>query len=103
MRKGAVGAGQALRAEGQLGAVFRLQRQVPKRERIETLLDQLGDAKEVARRFGHPRAGQKKQASVHPVVDDAMAGHSLRLRELGLVMREDVVGAAGMDVESLAE
>src|SRR5260370_26744272 len=40
---------------------------------------------------------------MHPVADDAMPGHAFGLRELGLVVREHVVGAAGVDVEPLAE
>src|SRR5207245_2870897 len=76
-----VRAAQTLGAEVELGAVLRLEGQVAKCQRIESLLDELGDAEEVSGRLRHSRAGQQKQPAVHPLIDDAMAGHALRLCE----------------------
>ena len=101
--QGAVRPGHAFRAEVERGPVLRLQGEIPKRERVEPLLLQLGDAEEVARRFRHPRARKHEQPAVHPEADHTMPGHRLGLRDLGLVMRKHVVRAACMDVEPLAE
>src|ERR1700693_2734985 len=49
LTQGAVGAGEPLGAEVELGPVFRLQGEVSKCERVETLLRELADSKEVAR------------------------------------------------------
>ena len=40
---------------------------------------------------------------MHPRVDDGLAGESLALRYLAFVMREDVVNAAGVNVERFAK
>src|SRR6266851_8641344 len=99
----AVRARQSLRAEVELGPVLRLQNEITERKRIEPLVDQLGDAEEVARRLRHPRTREHQQPSVHPVAHDSVAGEALRLRQLSLVMRKDVVRTACVDVEALAQ
>src|SRR5438132_5619669 len=95
-------AAQTLGAEVELGAVLRLEGEVAKCQRIESLLDEVGDAEEVSGRLRHSRAGQQQQPAVHPLADDAVPGDALRLRELCLVMRKDVVGATRADVEPRA-
>src|SRR5207302_5183058 len=77
--------------------------EVAERERVKSLLLELGHAKEVAGGLRHPRARQHQQPAVHPQAHHAMSRDGFRLRDLGLVMREDVVGAACVDVESVAE
>ena len=98
-----IGAAQPLGREVELGAVLRLQHEVAEGKRVESALHQLRDAKEIAGGLRHPRAREQQVPAVHPAADDAMACHAFGLRDLRLVVWEDVVGAAGVDVEALAE
>ena len=68
------------------------------------LVEQLVHGEEVAQRLAHLLAGDVEEAVVHPVLrHDAVAEGATALRDLVLVVREDQVEAAGMDVESLAQ
>ena len=98
-----IGAREAVFAEVQLGAVLGLQREVAKGQRVEPLVFELSDSKEVAGRLGHSRTGQHQQSCVKPEAHHTVAGHSFRLRDLCLMVREDVVGTACVDVKSSAE
>src|SRR5204863_9999190 len=101
LAQGSVRSGQAFGAEVQRGSIPRGQHEVPEGKRVKPSVLQLGDAKEVARRLRHPRAGQDVLAAVHPYVHDAMPGYTLALGDLGLMVWEHVVCASGVDVESL--
>jgi hypothetical protein len=68
------------------------------------LVEQLVDGEEVAQRLAHLLAGDVEEAVVHPVGrHEGVAERRAALRDLVLVVREDEVEAAGMDVEGLAE
>ena len=58
---------------------------------------------EVAERLGHLLAVHHQVRAVQPVAGERLAGGRLALGDLVLVVRKDVVHAAGVDVEALAE
>src|SRR6266542_2403197 len=64
--------------------------------------DQLGDEQRVAERLAHLLPAHGEQGVVQPVPGEAVSGRP-RLGDLVLVVREDEVGAAAVDVEGLAE
>jgi hypothetical protein len=66
-------------------------------------LRHLGDRQDVAQRLGHLFGARGDHPVVHPEAREGPTGVGLRLRDLVLVVREDQVGAAAMDVESLAQ
>ena len=84
-------------------AVVRQQALVPEGERIDLELDQLVDRHRVARRLRHLHAVGEQMLPVHPVTDRCVAVRAFGLRDLVLVVREDVVDTAGVQVEALAE
>ena len=65
--------------------------------------DEVVEAEEPARRLRHLRAVHPQEVRVHPVADERLARRGLGLRDLALVMREEVVLATRVDVEGLAE
>ena len=83
----------------ELAAVAHGQREVPERERVDALIAELGDPLEVAGRLGHLAARREQVLPVDPEADRRAAGDRGRLRDLVLVVREDVVDAAGVDLE----
>ena len=84
-------------------AVVREQALVPEGERIDLEFDQLVDRHRVARGLRHLHTVGEQVLPVHPVADRRVAVRALRLCDLVLVVREDVVDAAGVEVEALAE
>src|SRR5258708_12177193 len=84
-------------------AVLRREQEPP--DRLGGMLVQkLVHGEEIAERLAHLLAGDVQEAVVHPVLrHDAMAEGAAALRDLVLVVREDEVESAGMDVECLAE
>ncbi|GAA3229174.1 hypothetical protein GCM10020256_41990 [Streptomyces thermocoprophilus] len=66
------------------------------------LLDHLGDEHAVAERLGHLLAAHGDPGVVHPVAGERVA-EALGLGDLVLVVREDQVDAAAVDVELGAE
>src|SRR6266516_1822597 len=76
---------------------------VAERQRVEAELFDLVDLERVARGLRHLHAVRKKMLPMHPAADDGVSECSFGLRDLVLVMREDVVHAAGVQVETLAE
>src|SRR3954451_6387341 len=66
------------------------------------LLDHLGDEDRVAQRLGHLVAGHGDPGVVHPVLREVVA-EGLGLGDLVLVVREDQVEAAAVDVEGGAQ
>ena len=66
-------------------------------------LDELGDALEVAGRLGHLPAAHQQMLAVDPVARRDLAGDRERLGDLVLVVGEDVVHAAGVDLELVAQ
>ena len=68
------------------------------------LVQKLVHGEEVAERLAHLLARDVQEAVVHPVLrHDGVAEGAAALRDLVLVVREDEVEAAGMDVEGLAQ
>src|SRR5205807_879841 len=67
-------------------------------------LGDLADGDDVAERLRHLLAAEVEHAGVEPVAGEgALAEGPLRLRDLVLVVREDEVTAATVDVERLAQ
>ena len=87
----------------QLVAVTGRERQVAQGQGVDAALGQLGDPFEVAGRLGHLSPRHQQVLAVDPDGGGWPADQRRRLRDLVLVVREDVVDAAGVDVEPLAE
>ena len=87
----------------QLVAVAGRERQVTQGEGIDAALGQFGNPFEVAGGLGHLPPRHQQVLAVDPDGGGWPAHQRRRLRDLVLVVREDVVDAAGMDVEPLAE
>ena len=66
-------------------------------------LEQVADEHEVAERLRHLLALVAHHRRVHPVAGERLAGDALALRDLALVVREDEVGAAAVQVDGGAE
>ena len=90
-------------AELHARAVVREQALKAERERIDAERDDLVDLERVLRGLGHLHAIGKEMLAMHPGADDGVAECPFGLRDLVLVVRKDVVDAAGMDVETLTE
>ena len=69
------------------------------REALQDLLDR----EEVAERLRHLLVVDAHERVMHPVTDERQPGGALGLRDLVLVMRENEVLAAAMEIERLAE
>ena len=69
----------------------------------EALFQKLAQSKEVTRRLGHLLAVHLKVSAVHPRIYERLARRRLGLGNFVLVMREEVIDAARMKIESLAE
>ena len=67
------------------------------------LLHQLTDEHQVAHRLRHLLAVHAHHRLVHPVPHEQLPGRGLRLGGLALVVREDQVGAAAVQVDGRAE
>src|SRR5204863_6101407 len=94
---------QALMREIERLAVMRRQQQETDRL-ARILVKQLVHGEEVAERLAHLLAGDVEEAVVHPVLrHEGTTERRAALRNLVLVVREDQVEAAGMDVERLAQ
>ena len=66
-------------------------------------IEQLADPGDVPGRFGHLGPVHPEMGAVQPRPDEGLAGRRLALGDLVLVMREDQVHAAGVDVEGRTE
>src|SRR5205823_13253738 len=84
-------------------AVMREESLIAERERIDPKAAELADLRGVARGLRHLHAVGEQMLSVHPRADDTVAQRSFGLCDLVLVVREDVVDAAGVQIETLAE
>src|SRR5690606_37483064 len=85
----------------QVGAVVGLAQVVAEFDRADPP-DDLGDQQRVAQRLAHLLAAGGEHAVVQPVAGEAVAGR-VGLGGLVLVVREDQVDAAAVDVERGAE
>ena len=87
----------------ELPPVARRERQVAERQRVEAPLRELGHALEVAGGLGHLATGHQQMLPVDPDRGGRAADERRGLRDLVLVVREDVVDATGVQVESIAQ
>ena len=94
---------EALEGEVELLAVVDRDQQVAQRPRVDAARQQVLQRVLVAERLGHLLAVDDQVLGVQPVAREGLAGGALALRDLVLVVREDVVDAAAVDVEGLAE
>ena len=83
--------------------VVREQALITEGERIDVELEQFVDGERIARRFRHLHAVREEVLTVDPVRDRGVAERALGLRDLVLVVRKDVVDAAGVQIETFAE
>ena len=84
-------------------AVPRREDEIAEGERVDALLGELGDTLEVAGGLGHLPAGHQQMLPVDPDAGRRAADQRRRLGDLVLVVREDVVDPAGMQVEPIAQ
>ena len=96
------GAGHARVVPLPRGAVVVLDDHQADRHRVP-LLAELGHEHEVAERLRHLLAVHADHRLVHPVAHERLAGGRLRLGPLALVVGEDQVGAAAVQVDGGAE
>ena len=94
---------QAVEGEVQLLAVRHRRQQVADGFRRVALGHEVAQRVEVAERLRHLLAFHQQKLGVQPEARERLAGERLRLRDFVLVMREDQVDAAGVDVERLAQ
>ena len=89
------------RGEGEVQPrpVSRREAQVAEGERVDAAALDVRQDERVAGRLGHLDAVGEQVLAVDPRVDDRAAGVSVALGDLALVVWEDVVDAAGVDVE----
>src|SRR5687768_876663 len=92
-----------MRREVQLRAVGNGEQGVAKREGAVSHLLDLGEGEDVAQRLRHLLLIDVEVLAVEPVADERLSGRTLALRDLVLVVREDQVDCAGVNVEGLAE
>ena len=95
--------GERLVAEVEAGPVVSRQQGVAKRPRRDPVLEKIGDPGDVALGAGHLPAAHLQVGAVQPGAHERRARGGLRLGDLVLVVREDEVDAAGVDVEGLPE
>ena len=74
------------------------QQEIPDRRRTVAALDDVGDCVGVAERLGHLLVVDEQILNAHPEARELPAGRRFALRDLVLVMREDQIDAAGVDV-----
>src|SRR5437868_3142002 len=96
---------QQLGREGERAAVVCAGHQrVSNRAWMVTLLDEITQGREVLQALRHLLADRVLQMlGVQPIADEGLVGAGFALGDLVLVVRKDVVDAAGMDVEALAQ
>ena len=78
---------------------MRLQHEQPKGAGL-AVLEHVGEGPEVAERLRHLVPLDVHHAVVHPIVRELLCPRALGLRDLVLVVREDEVGPAAVDVEA---
>src|SRR5690606_1301187 len=95
---------QPLAGEVRVAPVVRLDELEPDRGRVEALVRQVADRVEVALALRHLLALDHEVARVRPLAREALrAPRAPALRDLALVMGEDVVLAAGVQVDRVIE
>jgi len=92
----------ALVGEVQRAAVVRLQHEEAQHGRVDRLQD-VAQQEEVVERLRHLLAVDLQHAAMHPVVREGLSRGRLGLGALVLVVREDEVGPAAVNVERQAE
>ena len=69
----------------------------------ESLVQQVAQGEKIAQLLGHLLAVHHQVGAVQPGVDELMAGGRLALGDFVVVVREDIVHPAGVQVEGLAQ
>ena len=82
---------------------MRAEDKIAENKRGVALLFELGERKKVSFRLRHLAFVNQKEFAVHPDIRKGNAICGFRLRNFVRVVRADVVHAAGMDIERLAE
>src|ERR1700726_4813712 len=102
---GAIRRLEQLGRKGEWTPVMRAgEQRVADRARLVALSDQIADRGEVLEALRHLLAHRILQVlRMEPVANEGLSGCPFALRNLVLVVREDVVDAAGVNVEALAQ
>ena len=97
------GGGEGVEGEVERLAVVRGDEDVADFAAGVALGEQVAQGVEVAERLGHLFAVHAQVRAVHPAAHEGLAGGGLRLRDFVFVVREEVVDAAGVQVETFAQ
>src|SRR4051794_14438611 len=68
-----------------------------------SLCQDIRDSVKIAYRLCHFLAVHQQMRAMQPVTHELLSRHAFALRDLRLVMREDVIDAAAMDVDLIAQ
>ena len=101
--EGGAGGGEGVEGEVERLPVVAAEEHVADLAAGVALGEQVAQREEVAGALGHLLAVHAQVRAVHPELHERLAGGALGLGDLVLVVREEVVDAAGVDVERLAE
>ena len=94
---------QALKCKVELFAVVRVEAEVAEVHRRVAPALKVGDRVGVAERLAHLAVVDQHELAVHPIVDRLLADERLALRDLVLVMDGNVIDAARVNVEHVAQ
>ena len=94
---------QAVHRKVELLAVGDRCQQIPDRLGGITFLQQVPQGVKIAERLRHLLAINQQKLAVQPIADEGFSRQRFRLRDFIFVVREDQVGAAGVNVKRLAE
>ncbi len=86
-------------AELQLLAVVRGEQQIPERRRPVAFRDDVGKIEDVAERLRHLLFVDQQVLDVHPEAGELFVRRPFALRDFVLMMREDEIDAAAVDVD----
>src|SRR3990170_2003851 len=84
-------------------SVMRTGKKITVGKRRITLVNQIAEGVEIAKRFGHLLAVDKEPLIVKPVFDEGFSRRALRLGDFIFVVRENKINPAGVNVKTLAK
>ena len=94
---------ERLESEVELAAIMRRKTEIAIRERVVAAVGQRFEAEEFAGRLRHLGVVGEKEVAMHPEIREPGAHARLGLRDLVRVMNRDVIFAAAVDVEEIAQ
>ncbi len=94
---------KSIKGKVQLVAIGNRGQQKTDRGRLVPLKHQVTQGEEVAQALRHLLAFDQQEARMKPEVREGFSGKRFRLRDFVLVMREDQIFSAGMQIEGFAQ